>query len=205
MKEEGVLSKVKALSGAMAPHKKEPAAVPQDGPPWLAQVAVLTGVLAALTGFLTVRSTSLTNEAIYESNQAILSQTQASDAWAEYQANSIKAHVVEMQLLPSNPLSAQDKATLAAMDKDFRDRQPQDKQSALDKSKERQAHLAEGFKKLQQKDLLGYAGMAAQIAIALASVASLTRKRLMFHVGVMAGVASVIVTAYALAAAYLST
>ena len=89
----------------------------------MGQVAVLTGVLAALTGFLTVRMTTLTNQAIYESGQAILSQTEASDAWSEYQAESIKAHIVEMQILPSSPLNANDKAALRKTDEDFRDKQ----------------------------------------------------------------------------------
>ncbi len=205
MEKEHVLSKVKELTQSIGPGKKEPAAAPaSDGPPWLAQVAVLTGVLAALTGFLTVRATTLTNEAIYESNQAILSQTQASDAWSEYQANSIKAHIVEMQLLPSSTLSPQDKATLTDMDKELRDRQPVSKQSALDKAKERERHLEEGFRKLQQKDMLGYAGMAAQLGIALASVASLTRKRPVFYIGAIAGLVSVVITVYGLASAYLS-
>src|SRR5580704_15857895 len=80
-----------------------------DDPPWLKQVAMLTGVLAALAGILTVRATGLTNDAIYESNQAILAQTQASDAWAEYQAESIKARIIETQMIPSNAKSDEDR------------------------------------------------------------------------------------------------
>lgn len=48
-----------------------------DNPPWIKQVALLTGLLAAISGFLVVRSTAVTNNAIYESNRAILSQTEA--------------------------------------------------------------------------------------------------------------------------------
>ena len=98
-----VISKVKELTAQLAAgdiHNAATAA--KDAPSWIGHVAVLTGVLAALTGFLAVRATALTNKAIYESNQAILSQTQASDAWSEYQANSIKARMVELQLLPSS-------------------------------------------------------------------------------------------------------
>jgi hypothetical protein len=36
--------------------------------PWVKQVAMLTGVLAAMSGFLDVRSTTITNDAIYQSN-----------------------------------------------------------------------------------------------------------------------------------------
>ena len=162
-KRDKVISKVKELTAQLtAPDgQKQQILAEPNAPRWIGQVAVLTGVLAALTGFLTVRATTLTNKAIYESNQAILSQTQASDAWAEYQANSIKAHIVEMQLLPSNHLSAEDKAILTKMDAVFRDRQPLSKQTATTKAKERENHLATGQKRLQQKDILEYASMIA--------------------------------------------
>ena len=169
-----VIAKVKDLAEQLT--SATPAQPDANAPSWISQVAVLTGVLAALTGFLTVRSTTLTNEAIYESNQAILSQTQASDEWSEYQANSIKAHIVEMQLLPSNELSPADKESLTKMAADFRARQPESKESANNFIKDREAHLANGLKKLQQKDMLGYAGMVAQLGIALASVAALVKK-----------------------------
>lgn len=191
-----VISKVKEITAQLAAGGVGNAAGDADAPDWIGHVAVLTGVLAALTGFLTVRATTLTNQAIYESNQAILSQTQASDAWSEYQANSIKAHMVEMQLLPSSPLNGEDRAKLEKMEKDFRDRQPVSKQMAESKANEREAHLASGFKHLQQKDMLGYAGMVAQLGIALASIAALVRKRIAFDVAIGAGVVAVVITGW---------
>lgn len=202
-----MISKVKELTAKLAQQggakdadeKSDP-----NAPSWIGQVAVLTGVLAALTGFVTVRVTSLTNQAIYESNQAILSQTQASDAWAEYQADSIKAHIIEMQLLPSSSVSPADRQALTKMKDDFRSRQPENKQTALSMVKEREAHLASGMNHLRQKDNLGYAGMIAQIGIALASVAALTRKRVVFYLGAAAGVAAVTITACVLVSGYLA-
>src|ERR1700727_1579979 len=99
---DNVLAKIKTLAENLTPPEadKPPSTTISehaDEYPWLKHVAVLTGVLAALAGFLTVRSTVLTNDGIYESNQAVLAQTEASDAWGEYQADSIKARVVEMQ------------------------------------------------------------------------------------------------------------
>ena len=162
----------------------------------MGQVAVLTGVLAALTGFLTVRMTTLTNQAIYESGQAILSQTEASDAWSEYQAESIKAHIVEMQILPSSPLNANDKAALRKTDEDFRDKQTGLKQAATGKIAERDAHLQTSTKHLAGRDILGYASMAAQMGIALASVAALVHKRPVFYAAAALGGVAVMMTAY---------
>src|ERR1700761_3905355 len=76
-----------------------------DSPSWVKQVAMLTGVLAAMSGFLAVRATTLTNDAIYESNQAILAQTESSDAWNEYQADSIKAHIVDTAIASAGKLA----------------------------------------------------------------------------------------------------
>jgi len=175
---------------------------PTDNPPWVKQVALLTGVLAALSGFLIVRSTAVTNNAIYESNQAILSQTEASDAWTEYQADSIKARVVETALATAADLSAASRAALNKQAADLRNRQPATKQAATDKTADRDRHLQVGLNWLAEKDLLGYAGLAAQLGIALASVAAMVRWRTPFIVGIAAGAVCVVITVYAFAAYY---
>jgi len=92
---------------------------------------------------------------------------------------------------------------LTKMDKEFRDRQPTNKETATSQIKERETHLANGLKHLQQKDMLGYASMIAQLGIALASVAAMVRKRIAFDIGVAAGVVAVGITAYVFIAAYL--
>ena len=168
-----------------------------EAPTWLKQVAMLTGVLAAISGYLTVRSATLTNDAIYMSDRAILAQTQSSDAWAEYQADSIKAHVVETTLLASpNP---QNLDVLTKEGKALRDRQPALKKTATEKATERDGFLKDGGLRLAERDQLLYAGFAAQAGIALASVAALVRLRIVFYAGIGAGIVSVLITAYAFA------
>ena len=173
-----------------------------DNPPWIKQVAMLTGVLAAVSGFLVVRSTTLTNNAIYESNQAILSQTEASDAWNEYQADSIKSRIVETALTTAEAISPESRAALMGEAADLRARQPKLRQTAAGKTAERDRHLQTGLKWLAERDLLGYAGLTAQIGIALASVAALVRWLTPFIAGVIAGAVGIGITAYAFAAHY---
>ena len=192
---KSLVSKVKDRIDA----SKDPNA---ENPPWVRQVALLTGLLAAISGFLVVRSTAVTNNAIYESNQAILSQTEASDAWSEYQADSIKARVIETALATAADLSAESRAALNKQAADLRNRQPKVKQTATDKTADRDLHLQVGFKWLAEKDLLGYAGLAAQLGIALASVAAMVRWRTPFHVGIGAGIVCIAITIYAFAAYY---
>jgi hypothetical protein len=170
--------------------------------PWVKQVAMLTGVLAAMSGFLDVRSTTITNDAIYQSNQAILAQSEASDAWSEYQANSIKARIVETAMDAANIIKQDKRDALTSEDEDLRNRQPAIKQSAEDKEHERDQHLKDGYGRLAERDLLGYAGLSAQIGIALASVAALVRWRLPFIIGVCTGALGASIAAYALALQY---
>ena len=82
----------------------------------------------------------------------------------------------------------------------MRDRQPTLKDAANAKTTERDQHLKNGLQCLAQKDLLGYAGFAAQVGIALASVAALVRMRLAFYAGITMGVAGIAIAVYAFAA-----
>ena len=163
---------------------------------------MLTGVLAGLGGYLTIRSTNLSNEAIYWSTQAGLKQSVASDKWAEMQANSIKATMYEIQQKVA-PTSAPFAGDLAAQAKVFRDREPQLKSDAIDLQKHRDGDLEGGLQRLKEKDMLGYAGMAVQLGIALASIAALVKSPLSFYAAIVCAVIGIGTIIFALAPHYL--
>ncbi|HMB94947.1 MAG TPA: DUF4337 family protein [Tepidisphaeraceae bacterium] len=172
---------------------------------WMKRVPLLTGVLAALAGYLTVRSTNLSNDAIFHSNQGVLYQTQASDAWAEYQAGSVKARIVEITLAAQQAtLSPETKAQLTAEATELRNRQPPLKAQAEALEKRREEQLAVGAGRLSEKDILAYAGVTTQLGIALASVAALTRRKSVFTLALFLGVGGLCITAYALGVHYLA-
>jgi len=177
------------------------AAEDPTAPTWIRYVAMLTGALAAVAGYLTVRSTVLSNQAIYNSNQGVLYQAQASDAWAEYQADSVKARMSEIAMKTTKDPDAIQ--WLTVQDVVTRDRQPQAKKDAQDLELERNDVLAHSKRLLGERDILQYAGMAVQLGIALASVAALTRRYDAFMAGVICGVLGVLTTGYALAAHFL--
>jgi hypothetical protein len=157
---------------------------------------MLTGALAAFAGFLTVRGAGMCNEAIYHSNQGVLLQAQASDTWAEYQADAVKARIVEVALTTATDAAVKEKLT--ADDKDLRDRQPALKVKALDFESQRDGQLKFGTHRLNEKNLLDYAGVAIQLAIALASVAALTRRRIAFDFALFLAAMGIAITLYAL-------
>jgi hypothetical protein len=182
---------------SLAPAKVEISEDLKSAPLWMKRVPMITGVLAGLAGFLTVRGANMSNEAIYRSNQAVLFQAQASDKWAEYQADSVKARVIETTLIVgvADPAA---RATLQGDQKKFRSLQETDKADAAAFESKRDQELLNSHARLAEKDLLDYAGVAAQLGIALASVAALTKKQAAFNVGLFAGVIALAVTGYAL-------
>ena len=161
------------------------------------RVPLITGALAALAGYLTVHGADLSNNAIYQSNQAVLMQARASDKWNEFQADSVKAHVDEA-VAATLPPTAGPGRRLAAEASDLRGRQPPLRADAEQLERDRENLLADGKRKLAEKAWADFAGVAAQLGIALASVAALTRRPAAFTAGVLAGLAAVAMTVYSL-------
>ena len=165
-------------------------------PLWIKRLPMITGVLAGLAGFLTVKQSNLSNDAIYRSNQAVLFQAKASDAWAEYQANSVKKHIdIAAIRTAADPVVKQE---LETESKALLDRQGPLGDQAKDREMSRDNELRQGQARLEEKDMLSYAGVTAQLAIALASVAALTRSKAAFHVCVGAGALGILITGYAI-------
>jgi hypothetical protein len=161
------------------------------------RVPMITGVLAGLAGFLTVRSTNMTNQANYNSTHAVLHQAQASDHWSEYQADSVKKHMEDtLARTTTDPVL---RKQLLDEANDFGNRQPPLKQKAIDQENLRDAELQNSDQKLRVKGFLDYSGMAAQLGIALASVAALTKKKAAYQIGLFAGILAFLITGYALA------
>ncbi|GAC1458159.1 MAG: hypothetical protein NVSMB8_06530 [Candidatus Limnocylindrales bacterium] len=167
------------------------------GVPWLRYTALATGILSVVAGFLAVRGSDLANQAIYHSNQAVLFQAQASDAFAEYEADSLKARIVETALLATTGLDPAAKTKLEAQSKEFRGRQPPLQQKAKDREADRDRELALSQRRLGDKDTLAYAGVAIQLGIGLASIAALTHRFAALVAGVLAGAVGLVITAIA--------
>ncbi len=161
------------------------------------RVPVITGGLAALAGFLAVRGTNLANIANYKGTQGVLHQTQASDAWAEYQADSIKKHI-DLTALKAGTLPPAAADVLRAEAAEDAAREIENKKKAEAAKAICDAEQAESTGNLDEKDYCDYAGVAAQLGIALASVAALTRRQSAFNTAVLVGLAAVGLTAYGL-------
>lgn len=144
------------------------------GPGFAQQVAIFTAILATIGAIVSFLGGHTQNEAIYLKNEAVLKKAAASDQWAFYQAKGIKEAIAEqssrMASLPS------ERAEFAAKAK----RYASEKEAIAEKAKAFDAQSAaadkESLHALNPHQKLSIAMTFLQIAIALASIAALTRK-----------------------------
>jgi hypothetical protein len=184
------------LSGSKnASNPVEKTAAEPATPVWMKRVPMVTGALAAMAGFLTVRGAELSHQAIYHDATAGLYQNKASDTWGQYQAESIKKDNVDTALMVSQLDPAQ-RAKLEARKKDFGDREPALMAKAQAYEAEVESEKSGGEMLLSEKALTDFAGVAAQLGIALASVAALTKKSAWFGVGVACGLVAALITGW---------
>lgn len=155
--------------------------------PGLAQsVAIFTAVLSTLGAIVSYQGATTQNEAMLAKNEAVLKKTHASDQWNFYQAKSSKGHLMEL---------AQDMAP--ADKKEYYRKQiekyEQEKKAikakaeALEAESAKANELSEHF--MHPHHRLAQAMTLIQIAISLASITALTRKKWLFSLGGLAALA----------------
>ncbi len=159
-----------------SPHEHElEEAVEKERDGLTQKIALMTAILATIGALISYQSGSAQNEAMFLKNQSILKQAEASDQWAFYQAKSVKAHLDDaVASLSSAP---EIKARFLA-DKAKEDRQKGEIQADAQKLEADSRKLGqESEAKLKPHERLALALTFIQIAIALAAITVLTRKR----------------------------
>ena len=167
-------------------------AVEKEGSGLAQKIALMTAVLATVGALISYQSGSAQNEAMFLKNQSILKQAEASDQWAFYQAKSMKSHLDDAtSALATDP---QTKARFLA-DKAKEDAEKIDVQAEARKLQAESRKLGEESEaKLRPHERLALALTFLQIAIALAAITVLTKRRWLLW-GSVASAAIGIVTA----------
>jgi hypothetical protein len=146
----------------------------EGGPPWIQGVALSAAILAVLAAIASLL-------AGHHANEAMLEQMQANDVWAFYQAKSIKSSVLDtrLQLLGAlgKEVRAEEHDKLAGYEREAREIEEKGKE--LEGSS--RGHMA-------RHNVLARAVTVLQIAIALAAVAVLTRRRMVWYLSLALGV-----------------
>ena len=139
------------------------------GESWLSWVALSTAILAVFAAIAGLLSGS-------HANEAMMSQIEAADHWAFYQAKGIKASVLDAKMSLSGTSTEQDHAKAER----YLEEQTEIQKEAKDKEQEAKQNF-------HQHEVFARAVTMFQIAIAIAAISALTRKRRFWFVSLCFG------------------
>ncbi|MEY2484961.1 MAG: hypothetical protein QOH39_609 [Verrucomicrobiota bacterium] len=140
-----------------------------SGETWISWVALSTAILAVLAAIAGLLSGK-------HANEAMMSQIEASDQWAFYQAKGIKAAVLDAKMTLTGSPSEQDHAKAERY---------QEEQAEIQKEAKKKESEAKG--NFQQHEILARGVTMFQIAIAIAAISALTKKRRFWIVSLLFG------------------
>ena len=144
------------------------------GPPWISGVALSTAILAVLAAIAGLLSGK-------HANEAMMSQIQASNQWGYYQAKSIKASVLDAKMT----------LTAEATEKDL-EKAAQYKEEQAEIKGEAEHKQTEANSNFHKHEVFARAVTMFQIAIAIAAISALTKKRQFWFVSLIFGLAGVV-------------
>ena len=147
------------------------------------QVAIFTAILASLGAIVSYQGGDTQNQAMLFKNEAVLKKTQASDQWNYYEAKSNKGHLMELaqDIAPANKRDYY-KSLIEKYENDKKEikLKAEALEAESEKANEKSEHAMHPHHKLAQAMTL------IQIAISLASITVLTRKKWLFAVAGLA-------------------
>src|ERR1700758_2722048 len=138
--------------------------------PDISRVSITVAVLAVLAAAAGSVETVEGGRAITESSEAVLAQDKATDAWNEYQADSLKRHMYD--IAAENGLVHFKKDS-----QDERTAQDRARTHAADAEKERDTHIVSSARHEERHHWLTGAATLVEIGIALSTVAIITRRQ----------------------------
>jgi hypothetical protein len=164
-----------------------------ENDPFVTRVAITVAVLAVLAAAASSLETVEGGLAITASSEAVLKQDQATDAWGEYEADSIKKNLYGMGAQQGGD-HAEDFKKEA---KSESDKQGKVKDRAKDFETERDKLVEESAEHEHRHHKLTVAATLVEIGIALSTVAIITKRRPMWYGAVLLGLIGAGITAYA--------
>lgn len=162
-------------------HELEHAA--EHGPGLAQYVAIFTAILSTVGAIVSYQGGATQNQAMLYKNEAVLKKAQASDQWSFYQSKSAKQHLMELALdLAPKEKAGYYKAQAEKYDKEKKEIKAKAEQ--LDEESHKADELSE--QTMHPHHRLAQAMTLIQIAISLASITALTRRRWLFSLALAA-------------------
>jgi hypothetical protein len=179
-------------------HAHHSAHAAESNDPMVIQVTLSIAVMAVVAAFIGALGETEASHTFVEKNDAVLEQAKASDAWNEYQAESIKRHIYEMGAgLAATPEVAE---RFQGEAKKYNGQQPGTQGDARNHEAEVKNHSAKAERHFGRHHTLTIAEGLVHTAIAGASIALLSHSRPFWLVSLALTVIGAIVAA----AAYLN-
>jgi hypothetical protein len=141
--------------------------------PFISRVSITIAILAVLAASVGSLETIEEGGAITSSSEAVLSQDKATDAWDEYQADSLKKHLYGLAAEAGGAKAAK----YADTAKEQVGKQAEVKKQAQENEAERDKLLAASRAHERHHHWLTAAATLLEIAIAICTVAIITRRR----------------------------
>src|SRR2546425_8847023 len=140
-----------------------------SGAAWISWVALSTAILAVLAAIAGLLSGK-------HANEAMMSQIEASDQWNYYQAKSIKASVLDAKMSLATAVEEKDRAKAERYEKE--------QEEIKSEAEHKQAEAKTNF---HQHEVFARGVAMFQIAIAIAAISALTKKRRFWIVSLLFG------------------
>jgi hypothetical protein len=156
-----------------------------SGARWMLWLSLSTAIIAVLAAIASLESGDHANEAIILKTEATLTQSREDDAWGYYQAKSIKQEMLEAlsELAPRPELAAAWRARALVEKKEKGEKQAEAEKLGLEVAK----GDAEARHHLGMHHQFARAVTIFQVAIALAAIAALTRRKPLWWVSLAIG------------------
>src|SRR5215471_17160789 len=151
-------------------HEQVKETAEHSGEAWISWVALSTALLAVLAAIASLLSGE-------HANEAMMNQIEASDQWNYYQAKSIKASVLDAKMSLAGAPNESDQAK--------RDRYEKEQEQIKSEAERKEAAAKSSFHK---HEAFARAVTMFQIAIAIAAISALTKKRHFWIVSLLFGV-----------------
>ena len=164
--------------------------------PFISRVSITVAMLAVLAAIVTSLETVESGRAITTSSESVLAQDKATDAWNEYQADSLKRHMLEIA-------ADQGGANAARYDKQSAEqatKQTLAKQQAHLDEEERDLLVRESGEHEQREHWLTGAATMLEIGIAMSTVTIITKRRPLWLAALAFGAAGLALLALGYAA-----
>ena len=141
---------------------------------WLMQVALASALLAVLAALAALMSG-------HDANESMMAQIQSSDIWAEFQSKSIKGSIKRSQ---TEILEVLGKPVPEKMTKEI-ERYEKEKEELTEKAK---ARAEKSERLLARHERFSVAVTFFQVAIGVAAISVLTRRRRFFYASLGGGI-----------------